>query len=191
MAEGMQGVDSTGRGRRAGRSAALSGLLLATLISGAPTSADASSVTAVAGGGRLASFPLLFRLPGRFTSDPGRYIVFFRTRGRWVKPSGLGTEVGSMVIGDSLTAFDQFHVLQGGPHYCYGWGAAATPSLNRARAGAKVPVEFRLHGTAVQRRRVTLRVASHDLPVHAALPWYRYGNVGRDLNWIGCGSGRA
>ncbi len=137
----------------------------------------------------MATYPLLYRMPTTFHGlvSGVRYVVFFRTRGFRIKHSSLGTQAGTIYVGDSLSAADALFMLSGSPPRCYVWGAAGTPALKRAEIGEKVSVEFRLRNTGVQRRRVTLREAPRDLSTGGPDEWYHSGLIGQQLYWIGCG----
>jgi hypothetical protein len=143
-----------------------------------------------ADGGRLATYPLVYRATWDLLPGPRlRYIVFFRTRGSFIGRDSVGTTIpGRIDLEDASDNHDGFFgVINSRPH-CYGWILAATPRLGRKRVGDKVRLRFRLRRSPTQRRTVTLRGIPRRLtnrgPRH---PWYHNGNVGRSLRMIGCG----
>ena len=138
---------------------------------------------AVDGPGRLATYPLVYRLPSGI-STYGHYQLFFRTRGPFLGRDRFGeTVAGRVWLEDSYNGEDGFGGLSA--KRCWSWQVGDTERLDRKRIGDKVRVRFDLRKTDPETRTVTLRRAPPGL---ADVPynWYRHPDVKLRLSWIGC-----
>lgn len=154
-------------------------VLVGAVLSAGPSTARAD--------GRLATYPLVYRLTPATTEDPvDKYVVFFHTRGAFIGHDDIGTSVpGSIDLEGSKDNHDGLGVLPPAASHCYIWSLGETRVLARKHIGDRVRVRFALHRTPREARTVTLRRA----PAHLAAggkPWYRTGSAGRHLKWIGC-----
>lgn len=139
--------------------------------------------------GRLATYPLVYRLTPATTEDPlSKYAVFFHTRGAFIGHDSIGTSIpGKIELEDTFDNHDGLGVLPPERAYCYVWSLAETRALKRKRVGDRVRLRFKLRGTPTERRTVTLRSAPRRVEP-GAKPWYRRdGSVAQRLAWIGCG----
>jgi hypothetical protein len=137
--------------------------------------------------GRLATYPLVYRLTSATTEDPVfKYVVFFHTRGAFIGHDDVGTSVpGTIDLEDSTDSHDGLGVLPPAASHCYIWSLGESRALARKRVGDHVRVKFALRGTPREARSVTLRRAPTRLS-RDDKPWYRTGGVARRLAWIGC-----
>ena len=137
--------------------------------------------------GRLVSYPLVYRLTPATTEDPVfAYVVFFHTRGNFIGHDSIGTSIpGEIALEDSTDNHDGLGVLPPRRSRCFVWSLGTGATLARKHIGDRVRVRFDLHGTGPQHRTVTLRGAPRKVET-TGMPWYRSGDVGRHLSWIGC-----
>jgi hypothetical protein len=157
-------------------------LLLAATVSAAGAGAARAD-------GRLASYPLVYRLTPATTEDPlVEYVVFFRTRGSFIGHDDVGTSIpGELSLEDSSDNHDGLGVLSATRH-CYIWSLGGTDRLGAKHIGDRVRLRFALRRTRPQVRNVTLRRAP-SRAVRNGKPWYRNGSVAKHLRNIGCGAG--
>src|SRR5262249_55698667 len=156
------------------------GVVLAFLILGAAASPARAD-------GRLATYPLVYRLTPATTEDPvEKYVVFFHTRGTFIAHDDIGTSIpGTIDLEGSTDSHDGLGVFPPAASHCFSWWLGESRALARKHIGDRVRVRFALHHTPRETRTVTLRQA----PAHVSAgrkPWYRTGSVGRRLSWIGC-----
>jgi hypothetical protein len=137
--------------------------------------------------GRLAAYPLVYRLTKATSEDPVfKYVVFFHTRGAFIGHDGVGTSVpGTIDVEGSTDNHDGLGVLPPASSHCYIWALGESRALARQHIGSHVRVRFALRHTPREARTVTLRRAP-TRPSARGGPWYRTGSVGRRLSWIGC-----
>ncbi len=160
------------------------------LATGASVSSTSTAIVALAalaagdGPGRLATYPLVYRLPSDFSTSYGHYQLFFRTRGSFLGFDRSGeSRAGRVRLEDSYNGEDGFGGLNA--KRCWTWQVGDTERLDRKRIGDKVRVRFDLRRTGPESRTVTLREAPSGL---ADLPyiWFRHPAVKLRLSWIGC-----
>lgn len=158
--------------------------ILTAALAGAMAISGAASARA---DGRLATYPLVYRLTPATTEDPVfKYVVFFHTRGAFIGHDDIGTSVpGEIDLEGSTDNHDGLGVLPPAASHCYIWALGESRALARKHIGDRVRVKFALRHTRHEARTVTLRRA----PTHVTTgpkPWYRTGSVARRLEWIGC-----